>query len=116
MRNLTVSTLSEDYILAAEAKGLSQRRVLLGYAMRNAMMPQITAFATSLSAVVSGSIVMEYVFSYPGIGYQLLEAVQNDDYALAQGIFLVITFAVLITNLIVDLLGGVLDPRTRQAR
>ena len=116
MRNLTVSTLSDDYILAAEAKGLTPRKILLGYAVRNAMMPQITAFATSLGFVVSGSIVMEYVFSYPGIGYELLEAVQNDDYALAQGIFLVITLAVLLTNLVVDLLHGYLDPRTRQAR
>ncbi len=116
MRNMTVTTLSDDYVVAAEAKGLSPRRILVGYAARNAVMPSITGFAISLGFVVSGSVAMEYVFSYPGIGYELLQAVNNEDYALAQGIFLVITLAVLAANLIVDLLYGFVDPRTRQSR
>ena len=116
MRNMTVTTLSDDYVVAAEAKGLSPRRILIGYAARNAVMPSITGFAISLGFVVSGSVAMEYVFSYPGIGYELLQAVNNEDYALAQGIFLVITLAVLAANLIVDLLYGFVDPRTRQSR
>ena len=100
---------------AAEAKGLAPRRVLVGYAARNAVLPSFTSFAISIGFVVSGSIIMEIVFSYPGIGYELLQAVQNDDYALMQGIFLVITVVVLGANLLVDLLYGFVDPRTRQA-
>ena len=115
MRNMTLTTLSEDYVVAAEAKGLTSRRVLVGYAARNAVLPSFTSFAISLGFVVSGSIIMEIVFSYPGIGYELLQAVQNDDYALMQGIFLVITVVVLGANLLVDLLYGFVDPRTRQA-
>jgi peptide/nickel transport system permease protein len=116
MRNMTLTTLSEDYVWAAEAKGLRSRRVLLGYAARNAILPSVTGFAISLGFVVSGSIIMEIVFSYPGIGYTLLQAVQNDDYALMQGIFLVICLVVLGANFIVDMLYGFIDPRTRQAR
>lgn len=116
MRNMTLTTLSEDYVWAAEAKGLRSRRVLLGYAARNAVLPSVTGFAISLGFVVSGSIIMEIVFSYPGIGYTLLQAVQNDDYALMQGIFLVICLVVLLANFIVDMLYGFIDPRTRQAR
>jgi peptide/nickel transport system permease protein len=115
MRNMTLTTLSEDYVVAAEAKGLTSRRVLVGYAARNAVLPSFTSFAISVGFVVSGSIIMEIVFSYPGIGYELLQAVQNDDYALMQGIFLVITIVVLGANLLVDLLYGFVDPRTRQA-
>jgi peptide/nickel transport system permease protein len=116
MRNMTLTTLSEDYVWAAEAKGLRPNRVLLGYAARNAVLPSVTGFAISLGFVVSGSIIMEIVFSYPGIGYTLLQAVQNDDYALMQGIFLVICLVVLGANFLVDMLYGFIDPRTKQAR
>jgi peptide/nickel transport system permease protein len=116
MRNMMVSTLSEDYVVAAEAKGLSPRRVMLGYAARNAVIPSVSGFAISLGFVVSGALAMEIVFSYPGIGYNLLAAVQNDDYPLMQGIFLIITLAVLGANLLVDLFHGALDPRTRSGR
>jgi peptide/nickel transport system permease protein len=116
MRNMMVSTLSDDYVIAAEAKGLKPRRVMIGYAARNAVLPSISGFAISLGFVVSGAIAMEYVFSYPGIGFQLVNAVGNDDFPLMQGIFLVITFAVLGANLIVDLLHGFVDPRTRLSR
>jgi peptide/nickel transport system permease protein len=116
MRNMMVATLSEDYVVAAEAKGLSSRRVMIGYAARNAVLPSLSGFAISLGFVVSGAIAMEFVFSYPGIGYKLVEAVGNEDYPLLQAIFLVITFAVLGANLIVDLLYGFVDPRTRIAR
>jgi peptide/nickel transport system permease protein len=116
MRNMMVSTLSDDYVLAAEARGLRQRRVMIGYAARNAVLPSVSGFAISLGFVVSGAIAMEYVFSYPGIGDKLVQAVNNNDYPLMQGIFLVITFAVLAANLIVDLLHGFIDPRTRLSR
>ncbi|NQX11855.1 ABC transporter permease [Microbacteriaceae bacterium VKM Ac-2855] len=113
MRNMMVSTLSEDYILTAQAKGLSQGRILRNYAARNAVLPSVAGFAIALGFVVSGSIVTEQVFSYPGIGSKLLSAVTNNDYALMQGIFLYITLAVLGANLVVDLFYGIIDPRTR---
>ncbi|MDR0960312.1 MAG: ABC transporter permease [Propionibacteriaceae bacterium] len=113
MRNMMVSTLSEDYITTAKAKGLSPRRIRWVYAARNAVLPSISGFAISLGFVVAGSIVTEMVFSYPGIGYALYDAVTNNDYPLMQGIFLVITCAVLGANLIVDLLYSLIDPRTR---
>ena len=116
MRNMMVSTLSDDHVVAAEAKGLKPSRIMIGYAARNAVLPSISGFAISLGFVVSGAIAMEYVFSYPGIGFKLVTAVANDDYPLMQGIFLVITLAVLAANLAVDLLNGFIDPRTRIAR
>jgi peptide/nickel transport system permease protein len=113
MRNMMVSTLSEDYIVTAEAKGLRPRRIMTTYAARNAVLPSIAGFAISLGFVVAGSIVTEAVFSYPGIGSALLQAVGSNDYALMQGIFLVITLSVLGANLLVDLLYSLIDPRTR---
>jgi peptide/nickel transport system permease protein len=115
MRNMMVATLSDDYVVAAEAKGIKPRRVMLGYVARNAVLPSVSGFAISLGFVVSGSIVMEQVFNYPGIGNVLYQAVSNDDYPLMQGIFLVITLTVLGANLLVDLLYGLIDPRTRIA-
>ncbi|MEU4894462.1 ABC transporter permease [Streptomyces sp. NPDC044780] len=116
MRNMMVSTLTEDYVTAAEAKGLPPRTVMVGYAARNAVLPSVAGFAISLGFIVSGSLVMEIVFSYPGMGFTLLQAVQNTDYPLMQAVFLVITFAVLAANFLVDLVYGLVDPRTRQAR
>jgi peptide/nickel transport system permease protein len=113
MRNMMVSTLSEDYMLTAEAKGLRPGRVMRTYAARNAILPSVSGFAISLGFVVAGSIVTEAVFSYPGIGSALLQAVSSNDYALMQGIFLIITLSVLGANLLVDLLYSIIDPRTR---
>lgn len=114
MRNMMVTTMFSDYVVMAEAKGLGKRRVMFAYAARNAILPTITNFAISLGFVVSGAILVEIVFSYPGIGYQLYQAVTNEDYPLMQGIFLVITFAVLCANMAADLAYVFLDPRTRQ--
>jgi peptide/nickel transport system permease protein len=100
-------------MVTAEAKGLSPGRIMRRYAARNAILPSISGFAISLGFVVAGSIVTEAVFSYPGIGSALLQAVSSNDYALMQGIFLVITLSVLGANLLVDLLYSVIDPRTR---
>jgi peptide/nickel transport system permease protein len=108
-----VSTLSEDYITTAEAKGLRRSRILTRYAARNAALPSIAGFAITLAFVVTGSIVMEQVFSYPGIGKLMITAVQGNDYALMQGLFLVITLTVLSANLIMDLVYGFIDPRAR---
>jgi peptide/nickel transport system permease protein len=116
MRNAMMTTLSEDYVLMAQAKGLSDKRVMLVYAARNAILPNITGFALSLGFIVGGALLTEIVFSYPGIGYALLQAVQNSDYALLQGIFLIIAVAVLGANFLADLIYVVLDPRVRQER
>ncbi len=116
MRNAMITTLSEDYVLMAEAKGLSQRRIMLTYAARNAILPNITSFALSLGFVVSGALLTEIVFSYPGIGYALYQAVENLDYALIQGLFLIIAIAVLGANFLADLLYVALDPRVRLER
>src|SRR2546430_2722664 len=116
MRNAMITTLSEDYVLMAEAKGLSQRRIMLMYAARNAILPNITAFALSLGFVVSGALLTEIVFSYPGVGYALYQAVENLDYALIQGLFLIIAVAVIGANFLADLIYIVLDPRVRLER
>ncbi len=113
MRNTMITTLTEDYVLLAEAKGLSERRVMFAYAARNAILPNVTAFALSLGFVVGGSLLTEIVFSYPGIGFALLQAAQNSDYPLLQGIFLFIAMGVLGANFIADLVYVVLDPRVR---
>ena len=116
MRNVMIPTLSEDYAMLAEAKGLRRRRVLFTYAARNAILPNISSFAMALGFIVGGVILTEVVFSYPGVGYVLLQAVSNDDYPLMQGIFLIITLLVLVANLLADTAYAVLDPRTREAR
>jgi len=113
MRNVMLTTIGEDYVLAAQAKGLPDHRVVWTYATRNALLPQLQGFGLALGFVVSGAIVMEIVFSYPGIGLLLLNAVTSNDYPLMQAIFLVITFAVLLANLIVDMIIVVADPRAR---
>jgi len=113
MRNVMITTIGEDYVLAAQAKGLSSRRVVYTYAARNALLPQLQGFGLALGFVVSGAIIMEIVFSYPGIGLLLLNAVTSNDFPLMQAIFLVITFAVLLANLIVDLVIVLFDPRVR---
>ena len=114
MRNMMVTVSSEDYVTVAQAKGLSERAVMFGYAARNAVLPQVSSFALSLGFIVGGTLVMEIVFSYQGIGYFLFTAVAAKDYPLMQGIFLVITLAVLFANIVADFVYGVLDPRTRQ--
>jgi len=113
MRNVMVTTMDEDYVLIAQAKGLPKKRVVW-YAARNAILPSVSSFSLAIGFVVSGALLTEVVFSYPGLGFILLTAVQEADYSLLQGIFLVITLAVLIVNLIADFVYVFLDPRTRQ--
>ena len=113
MRNNMISTLSEDYVRMARAKGLSPLRIMFNYAGRNAVLPNLAGFAMSLGFVVSGAILVEYVFSYPGVGYMLLQAVENEDFALMQTLFLFITVCVLTAVLLMDFATILLDPRTR---
>jgi peptide/nickel transport system permease protein len=115
MRNMMVTVSSEDYVTVAHAKGLPEKRVMLGYAARNAILPSISGFALSLGFIVSGALLVEMVFSYPGIGYVLFQGVNAKDYPLMQGVFLVITLAVLLANLLADVVYLLLDPRTRKA-
>ncbi|MFG2164869.1 ABC transporter permease [Micromonospora chersina] len=115
MRNMMVTVSSEDYITVAHAKGLSERRVALSYAARNALLPNVSGFALSLGFIVGGTLLVEIVFSYPGLGFQLFQAVGYKDYPLMQGIFLIITISVLVANLLADVAYLLLDPRTRKS-
>lgn len=114
MRNTMIGVLREDYITLAVAKGLHPGRVMMQYAARNALLPNVTSFGMALGFVVSGSLLTEIVFSYPGQGYLLIQAVRGQDYPLMQGLFLTITLAVLGATFLVDLLYVALDPRTRR--
>ncbi|HEX4207762.1 MAG TPA: ABC transporter permease [Ktedonobacteraceae bacterium] len=116
MRNAMITTLSEDYVMMAKAKGLSSRRVMLIYAARNAILPSVTGFALAIGFIVGGQLFTETVFSYPGIGYALVQAVGSKDYSLMQGLFIILTLTVLAANFFADLLYGLLDPRVRQER
>src|SRR5215472_861323 len=115
MRNNMITTLAEDYVRMARAKGLSSRRIMFDYAARNAILPNLTGFAMSLGFVLGGAILIEQVFNYQGVGWLLLQAVNNQDYPLMQALFLLITVAVLVAILLSDLLTAALDPRTRGA-
>jgi peptide/nickel transport system permease protein len=113
MKSSTISTLGEDYITVAKARGLSERRILLAYVGRNAMLPLVTRLAISIGFVVGGSVIIETLFQYPGLGKLLYTAISGRDYTTMQGVFLVIAAAVVISNILADLLFGVLDPRVR---
>lgn len=115
-RNVMITTLSEDYVLMARAKGLSNFRVMFIYAARNAILPNIAGFAMSLGFIVGGQVLTEMIFNYHGIGYALLVAIQQKDYALVQGIFLFISLGVLMANFLADLVYLWLDPRVRVER
>ena len=95
MRNTMVGILGSDYITYARARGLAPRRVLMRYAARNALLPNITGFGMALGFVLGGALLTEIIFSYPGQGYLLIQAVRAQDYPLMQGLFLTITLAVL---------------------
>lgn len=113
MRNNMISVIAEDYVKMAKAKGLKSRRIIWQYAGRNALLPNLTGFAMSLGFVISGAILVEYVYNYPGVGFMLLQAVEQEDYALMQALFLLITVAVLLAIFVSDILTAILDPRTR---
>jgi len=114
MRNNMITTLAEDYVRMGRAKGLSDRRIMTAYAARNAMLPNLSGFAMSLGFVIAGSILVEYVFNYPGLGYLLYNSVQNTDYPLMQALFMLFTVAVLVAVLVCDISIAILDPRSRE--
>lgn len=113
MRNAMIGVLGTEQLTLARAKGLPRGRVLWSYAARNAILPNLTSFGMALGFVLGGSLLTEIVFSYPGTGYLLIQAVRTQDYPLMQGLFLALTLAVLGANLLVDLAALALDPRTR---
>ena len=115
MRNNMVTTIADDYVKMARAKGLSNARIMFDYAARNAILPNLTGFAMQLGYVLGGAIVIEYLFSYPGLGYQFYTATTDHDLPLMQGLFLFYTLAVLVCVLLADIVTAIIDPRTREA-
>jgi peptide/nickel transport system permease protein len=115
MRNNMVTTLSEDYVRMARAKGLSSWRIMLDYSARNAILPNLTGFAMQLGFILGGSILVEYTFSYPGLGYLFFTGTTNHDLPLQAALFLFYTLAVLLCVLLADFATAWLDPRTRDA-
>jgi len=113
MRNMIIYELEADYSHYLEALG-APRKLIRKYAFRNAILPQITGLALQLGVIVAGALVTEVVFSYPGIGYLILAAIQNQDYFLVQGCFLFIIMGVLLANFLIDIAYVIVDPRTRK--
>ncbi len=113
MRTVMINTIGEDYVTMAHAKGLRDRRVMTRYAGRNAILPPLNGFAALFASAVGGLVFVEYIFSYPGAGYTLQQAVLGNDYPLAQALLVVLSVCVIVANLIMDLLNFVLDPRLR---
>ena len=113
MRNTLIDVLSEDYITTARAKGFREKTVLKKHALPNAMLPMITIIAINLGLVVAGAVQIETIFSWPGLGNLMYEALAARDYPLLQGIFLLVTVCVIIANLLTDLIYDRIDPRVR---
>src|SRR5207253_10668934 len=111
VRSAMLETLGEDYVLTARAKGLPQRTIVRNHALRNALLPIATLIALSLGYIVAGTILIEVVFSWPGIGRAVYDAVVNRDYPMLQGAFLLLTLSVVFFNFVADLLYFKLDPR-----
>lgn len=109
-----ISTLSEDYITFSFAQGIPKRIIEYQYAARNAILPSFTNFAISIGYLVGGAVIVEEVFSYPGIGNMLYESISNLDYPLMQGIFLIIVVSVVMANFLADLFYVLLDPRIKR--
>lgn len=113
MKSSTMATLGEDHITVAKARGLSEGRILTAYVGRNALLPLVTRLAISIGFVVGGSVIIEELFQYPGIGRNLLRVITSRDYTTMQGFFLIITISVVLSNMVSDLVLGLLDPRVR---
>ena len=111
MRGMMVTTDGEDYMILAQAKGLRPGRIFWLYGVRNAILPQVTALALSLGALAGGSVIVEYIFTYPGMGYLLYDGIVNGDYTLIQGVVYFLIVGVSLAVLIIDLLYPLIDPR-----
>ena len=113
MRNTLIDVLSEDYITTAKAKGFGNRYILRKHALPNAMLPMVTIIAINLGLVVGGTVQVETIFSWPGLGSLMYEALKARDYPLLQGVFLLVTVSVVIANLIADITYSYIDPRVK---
>lgn len=113
MRSLITSLKGEDYILQAEAMGLGERRILWGYAFRNALLPQATGLAISLGHIVGGALITEVIFAYPGIGWLIYNAIKSLDFPVIQGGVLLIILSVAVANFLIDIVYPLIDPRIR---
>jgi peptide/nickel transport system permease protein len=111
MKSSTASTLGQDFIVGARSRGLTSSQVIYGYVMPNSLLPLFTNFVLAIGFMFGGSVFVESIFSYPGLGYLLNQAVSNRDYSTMQGLFLIITVAVIVSNLLADLAYIKLDPR-----
>ncbi|HLZ30656.1 MAG TPA: ABC transporter permease [Chloroflexota bacterium] len=111
MRGMMITNAGEDYIILGRAKGLSPTRLFLRYAVRNAVLPQVTALALTLGSIVGGAVLVEYLFAYPGMGYLLYEGIVTNDYALIQGIVFILILTTATAVLIIDLIYPLIDPR-----
>ena len=116
MRSNMLEVMNEEFVTMARMKGLPERTVMLRHAARNALLPLVTAFALGFGAAVGGNVVIETVFSWPGLGRMLVDAVQSSDYPLAQGAFLLIAAVLVTMNFVADMLYGLLDPRVAHGR
>lgn len=116
MRGMMITTQGEDFINFAEAKGLKSRRIFYEYGLRNAILPQVTAFAISLGQIVSGSVVAEVIFGYPGIGNLLFGAISGLDYFMIYGLVFMTVLAIALSTLAIDLLYPLIDPRISYRR
>lgn len=114
MRNTLTDVLSEDYITTAKAKGFGSRYILRRHALPNAMLPMVTIIAINLGLVVGGTVQIETIFSWPGLGSLMYEALQARDYPLLQGVFLLITVSVVLANFIADITYSYIDPRVKE--
>jgi peptide/nickel transport system permease protein len=112
-RSLMISVLSEDYVLRAHASGLHPRTVVSRYALKNTMIPMVTVIGLNIVGLIGGAVVTETVFSLPGVGTLLTTSILGKDFPMVQGLIVVITFAVVLLNLVIDLLYGALDPRIK---
>jgi peptide/nickel transport system permease protein len=111
MRGMMITNEGEDYMILGRAKGLSPSRLFFRYAVRNAVLPQVTALALTLGSIVGGSTLVEYLFAYPGVGYLLYQGIVNTDFTLIQGIVFILILTTATTVLIIDLLYPLIDPR-----
>jgi peptide/nickel transport system permease protein len=116
MRGMMVTTQGEDYLIFADAKGLKGPSIFLRYALRNALLPQMTALALALGNVVAGAVLVEVIFQYPGIGSTLYQAIRASDFFLVQGIVFLVIVSIGLATLIIDLIYPLLDPRITYRR
>ena len=116
MRGVMVSIQGEDYLMFAEAKGLRGRTIFLRYAIRNALLPQMTALALALGNIVSGAVLVEVIFQYPGVGSVLYQAIRSSDFYMIQGVVFFVIVAIGLATLTLDLVYPLLDPRISYAR